>query len=99
MKLSISDKTAKNLQIVVAIVILGAVLWTAVVVTGYLALPLDNVLVFLATLGAIFIITGALMLLRKTDRSTMVGFILLLVGIVFVIVSLLSFYGLLPGGT
>lgn len=94
MKLEIKEKNAKNLQMGISVVLLALVAWIAVTVTGFVALPLDSVIIFLATIGAILIACGLLMLLRKTDRSTGAGFVMVVIGAVLEVVCLLSYYGL-----
>lgn len=97
MKLSVSEKTGKTLQLAVLVVILALAGVTALAATGLLSVALlGGEIILFATIGAVLIACGGLMMLRKSERSISVGAVMLLLGGIFVILAVLAQFGILP---
>jgi len=100
MKLNVNEKTGKLLQMAILVAVLALVGLTTLIVTGYVDVALlGGITVFFATLGTVFLLCGALMMLRKTERSISVGEVLLIIGSILVILALCGQFGLIPGMT
>ena len=98
MKLSVNDKTGKMLIAVIAIAVLLLTGLTAIVAIGVLDIALlGGLIIFLATIGTLFVACGLLMMLRKTERSIAVGTVIIVIGALLLILALLGQFGVIPG--
>ena len=85
----LTKEVSRALEIVAFIVGVIGITLAIGVVLGYLAMPMGSVVILFATLGAIFISSGILMILRKSMTSKALGIVIASLGAMLLVESLI----------
>lgn len=85
----LTKEVSRALEVVALIVGIAGITLTVGIVLGFLAMPMDSVVILFATLGAVFVASGILMILRKSMTSKALGIVTAGLGIGLLIESLI----------